>query len=205
MVWMSPRDPQALDRVSAFGRILRRARQCAGLSQQGLADLSGVSQTTISRLERGRAPHIAIDRILALQAVLGGCLPFGLCPHDHNCIWQARTDFERDSLHRPAAVKGLSFQWPHDDVGQWAEDYPELASDDPVPVAPAAPAAHAAQSASPAAQSARETEIAPPTGLAMEVQAAAARTHAADPAEATDVEDQSVMPDWMFDLTRLPP
>src|SRR3954467_2773881 len=166
---MSPTDAKETDRVSAFGRILRRARHCAGLSQQRLADLSGVSQTTISRLERGKAPRTPIDRVLVLQAVLGGCLPMGVCPHDHHCIWKSRSKFELESLHRPAAVSGLSFQWPHDDRGDWADDYPELPVDPPVP-----------------AQSAKQTEIAPPTGLVE--------------GEAQPVDDQAKLPDWMFEV-----
>src|SRR4051812_50218933 len=106
---MSPTDAKATDRVSAFGRILRRARHCAGLSQQRLADLSGVSQTTISRLERGKAPRTPIDRVLALQAVLGGWLPMGVCPHDHHCMWQARAEFVVESPHRPGAGRGVKF------------------------------------------------------------------------------------------------
>jgi len=81
--------------VHAFGAALRRARHCAGLSQQRLALLAGVSQTLISRLERGQAAHVGLSRILAIQTALGGCLPLGFCPHDHACIWQPRTDAER--------------------------------------------------------------------------------------------------------------
>jgi DNA-binding XRE family transcriptional regulator len=156
MAWLSPHDAYAADRLSAFGRIVRRARQCAGLSQQRLADLSGVSQTSISRLERGKAPHLALDRLLAMQVVLGGCLPLGLCPHDHPCIWQPRSALDRESLHRPALVKGLSFRWPRDEVPPWADQYPERErAADGGPESPRT-----------ASQSPTETEGTSPTGLA---------------------------------------
>lgn len=72
-----------------FGRNVRRSRQIAGLSQQRLADLSGVSQSVISRLERGRAPMLGLQRLLMIQEVLGNAMAFGECPHDHSCVWQA--------------------------------------------------------------------------------------------------------------------
>jgi transcriptional regulator with XRE-family HTH domain len=83
-----------------FGRNLRRARQIAGLSQQRLADLSGVSQSVISRLERGKAPMHALERLLMIQEVLGSAFPLGECPHDHACVWQAiGSDGQR--MHTP--------------------------------------------------------------------------------------------------------
>src|SRR5689334_16226107 len=103
-MWNPPNDKRAPDRLAAFGKVIRRARHRAGLSQQRLADLSGVSQTSISRVERAKAAHIPIDSILAIQEVLGGCFPIGICPHDHQCIWQSREAEERRWLHRPAAV-----------------------------------------------------------------------------------------------------
>jgi transcriptional regulator with XRE-family HTH domain len=78
-------DPEALRR---FGRNLRRARQIAGLSQQRLADLSGVSQSVISRLERAKAPMVGLERLLLLARALGPAWPLGECPHDHSCVWQ---------------------------------------------------------------------------------------------------------------------
>jgi DNA-binding XRE family transcriptional regulator len=41
-------------RLIRFGLNLKRARQIAGMTQQRLAELSGVSQSVISRAERGR-------------------------------------------------------------------------------------------------------------------------------------------------------
>lgn len=71
-----------------FGRYLRRARRIAQLSQSRLAELSGLSQSTISRLERALAPSVGIDRLVMLGRALGRALPLGLCPHEHDCPWQ---------------------------------------------------------------------------------------------------------------------
>ena len=93
--------------VVRFGRNLRRARQIAGLSQQRLADLSGVSQSVISRLERAKAPMVGLERLLMLQRVLGSAWPFGECPHDHTCVWQALgPDGQR--MHTPALSRNSS-------------------------------------------------------------------------------------------------
>jgi Helix-turn-helix domain len=110
MVWNSPRDGYSLERLLAFGRNIRRARRCAGYSQQRLSDLSGVSQTVISRLERARAPRLGLERILALHEVLGGCLPLGACPHDHSCIWKPQSAQDDRARHAPGPAVGLG--WP---------------------------------------------------------------------------------------------
>jgi transcriptional regulator with XRE-family HTH domain len=71
-----------------FGHYLRRARRIARLSQSRVAELSGLSQSTISRLERALAPSVGIDRLVMLGYALGRALPLGLCPHEHDCPWQ---------------------------------------------------------------------------------------------------------------------
>jgi transcriptional regulator with XRE-family HTH domain len=71
-----------------FGRYLKRARGLSQLSQRRLAELSGLSQSTISRLERGIAPSVGIDRIVVLGRALRRALPLGTCPHEHDCPWQ---------------------------------------------------------------------------------------------------------------------
>jgi transcriptional regulator with XRE-family HTH domain len=75
-------------RLVRFGRYVRRARHIAGMSQQRLADISGVSQPTVSRLERGLTPSMGVDKLAALAEVFGRSLPLGFCPHDHDCPWQ---------------------------------------------------------------------------------------------------------------------
>ena len=53
-----------------IGRNVKKARESAGLSQEGLAELLGVSRATLSAIENG---HIAIDstKLLAAARVLG--------------------------------------------------------------------------------------------------------------------------------------
>jgi transcriptional regulator with XRE-family HTH domain len=91
-----------------FGRNVRRARHIAGLSQQRLADLSGVSQSVISRLERAKAPMIGLERLLMLERVLGSAFPFGECPHDHSCIWQ-QLGPEGQRTHTPTLATNRSY------------------------------------------------------------------------------------------------
>ena len=73
------------ERLVAFGLALRHARYRTSLTQARLEDRSGVDQTLISRLERGKAPHCSLNRILSLQEALGRDLPLGVCPHEHVC------------------------------------------------------------------------------------------------------------------------
>jgi DNA-binding XRE family transcriptional regulator len=79
-----PRIPEALRQL---GEAVRQARRDHGLSQVALARLGGVSQSSISRLERGLAPQAPMHRIVTLGLVLGRVLPLGRCPHDHECRW----------------------------------------------------------------------------------------------------------------------
>jgi len=101
-------DPAADPHLVRFGRNLKRARQIAGISQQRLADLSGVSQSVISRLERALAPRLGLERLLQLQQVLGNALPLGECPHDHMCVWRPLTPDGQRSHTEPLAA-GVSF------------------------------------------------------------------------------------------------
>lgn len=53
-----------------FGAKVRKAREAAGLSQEALADLSGMSRTVISPLERGgHMPRL--DTVIKLAGALG--------------------------------------------------------------------------------------------------------------------------------------
>ncbi len=60
----------------SFGTILKRLREAKGLSQQELAEQSGISRVQITRLENDtRAPLLATAQ--ALSAALGvNCLAF---------------------------------------------------------------------------------------------------------------------------------
>ncbi len=81
-------DPDLDDLLIHFGEAVRQARLEAGLSQEWLERRTGVDQTAISRLERGRAARIPLARVLVLAEALGGLLPIGQCPHDHRCRWR---------------------------------------------------------------------------------------------------------------------
>lgn len=52
-----------------LGRVLRDRRRVRGLSQKELAERTGISQPTISNVERG-ASRASIDTILRLAATL---------------------------------------------------------------------------------------------------------------------------------------
>jgi DNA-binding XRE family transcriptional regulator len=71
----------------ALGGLVRRARLYAGLSQQQVAARSGVSQSVISRFERGLAPGMSVERLIRIADAIGPSLPLGFCPHDHVCAW----------------------------------------------------------------------------------------------------------------------
>ena len=73
----------------AFGQYLKRSRYLALLSQHRLAEASGVDQGLISRIERAKAPWVRLDRLVKLGDGLGRTFPFGYCPHEHWCLWQA--------------------------------------------------------------------------------------------------------------------
>ena len=69
------------------GARFRRGRERARLTQRHLADRAGVSQSVISRFERGLLSHMSAERIVRLAMALGPTFPFGACPHDHACDW----------------------------------------------------------------------------------------------------------------------
>ena len=90
--WRHPvtgrRDWKPSPEILLFGRYVRRARYFARLSQDDLAWEAQVSQSMVSRLERGDAPAMGIDRLIRVGAGLGNNLPLGFCPHTHLCPWQ---------------------------------------------------------------------------------------------------------------------
>lgn len=71
-----------------FGRYVRRSRYLAGMSQVQVAAASGVEQGSISRLERGLAPAMKVERVVRLAAAIGRDFPLGFCPHEHWCPLQ---------------------------------------------------------------------------------------------------------------------
>ena len=70
-----------------IGSRFRYGRRQAGLSQRRVSERSGVSQSLISRFERGMAPGMAAQRIVDIAMALGPGFPFGCCPHPHRCAW----------------------------------------------------------------------------------------------------------------------
>ena len=108
------------------GRYLRRARRLAGISQQRMARDANVSQSMVSRTERGVAPGMGLERFVAMCEALGRIFPLGTCPHDHECAWQPIKPPE----HQQSAVEHLLAMLlspPGDEVGQ---ETPALVPDD---------------------------------------------------------------------------
>jgi transcriptional regulator with XRE-family HTH domain len=89
-----------------FGAELRRCRSVSGLSQGRLADLSGVSQSSISRLERGKAPYASLQLIVRLGEAMNGRMPIAHCPHKHGCVWE-----RLDESGNPAERRDATYDW----------------------------------------------------------------------------------------------
>lgn len=58
-------------KVADIGAVVRSYRKAAGLSQQDLAAMAGVSRATLNYLESGRDIEIGASRLLALVDLLG--------------------------------------------------------------------------------------------------------------------------------------
>lgn len=69
-------DPLTREGMQLVGAAVKRRRLRLGLSQTRLEHMTGIDQTTISRLERGRRRGLRWSRFTLLVAVLGG-LDFG--------------------------------------------------------------------------------------------------------------------------------
>jgi transcriptional regulator with XRE-family HTH domain len=80
----------------------------AGLSQQQLAAKALISQSVISRFERGLAPGMSTERLILLAEAVGWRFPLGYCPHDHECQWVRIEPIRYD--HPPA--RSRSFNLP---------------------------------------------------------------------------------------------
>lgn len=66
--------------LQLIGEELRNARLSAGLTQQQVGDAVGLSHTTISRIELGRAPHVSYETLVLIATVLGLDLPLRAFP-----------------------------------------------------------------------------------------------------------------------------
>ena len=93
---MSARDYAIGDRLSA----LRRDRK---LSQEALAEKSGVSMSLITKLEQGRRHSMAIGTARKLAAALGASVG-GLLGDDGAPVWSAQDERDRQL---GARVRGL--------------------------------------------------------------------------------------------------
>jgi transcriptional regulator with XRE-family HTH domain len=63
-----------------IGNELRDARRTAALSQQRVAGLAGLSQSELSRIERGESVHVAAESLGGIAAVVGLRLSIKLYP-----------------------------------------------------------------------------------------------------------------------------
>lgn len=72
----------------AVGRYLIRSRKYVEQTQRELSQEADVSQSMVSRLERGRASATPLANFLKVGSALGRLFPLGFCPHDHACAWQ---------------------------------------------------------------------------------------------------------------------
>jgi transcriptional regulator with XRE-family HTH domain len=81
-----------------FGVEFRRCRLYAGISQVELARRSGVSQSTISRIERGKAASASLIKLVRISEAMRSGFPFGFCPHPHFCAWNRLDEDGRTSV-----------------------------------------------------------------------------------------------------------
>jgi transcriptional regulator with XRE-family HTH domain len=58
-----PADPA----LEWYGASVRRRRESSGLSQAGLANSVGVSQSTISRIENAQMPHASMTTVARIE------------------------------------------------------------------------------------------------------------------------------------------
>ncbi len=65
-----PSDNLRVTHRAVFGERVRELRVAAGMSQEGLADASGLHRTYISSLERGQR-NLGLDDIIILARALG--------------------------------------------------------------------------------------------------------------------------------------
>jgi predicted transcriptional regulator len=63
-------DPVVLRGLAIIGRALYEARRRAGVTQRHLAEICGVHQSTISRLECGRLNGIRLKKLAVIVAAL---------------------------------------------------------------------------------------------------------------------------------------
>jgi HTH-type transcriptional regulator/antitoxin HipB len=62
--------------LQELGEAIAQRRQALGMKQGVVAEQSGISQETLSRLERGRSTEFGSRKLMAILAVLGMELQF---------------------------------------------------------------------------------------------------------------------------------
>jgi transcriptional regulator with XRE-family HTH domain len=84
MAWTdrSPEDAVTQAGLDAIGRVVRDLRQSRRLSQRDLQAISGVHQTTISRIENGRQAGVRWSRFARLIGAMS--TPGDLQPQDRD-------------------------------------------------------------------------------------------------------------------------
>jgi transcriptional regulator with XRE-family HTH domain len=98
---------QASWRLQRLGRELRLARMTAGASQQAIADRLGISRPVISRIERGKLPHLSVHALHRFAAVVGLRAAVNLYPGGRHVVDAPQLALLNDLRQR----LGLAFQW----------------------------------------------------------------------------------------------
>jgi transcriptional regulator with XRE-family HTH domain len=115
------RNETATQQTIEIGQRFRLGRQQAGLTQRRVAERADVSQSEVSRLERGRRPGMALFRLVAIAYALGPQFPFGTCPHDHRCVYSRRPP-EEDELLIGQARQSRAGSEDANGFDDWAAD-----------------------------------------------------------------------------------
>lgn len=76
-------------RLLEIGNLIHTRRARAGLSQQQLAKLAGLSRLTINQLERGKLKDLGVAKLMALARVLGIDISAQARPAKENGLFMA--------------------------------------------------------------------------------------------------------------------
>lgn len=118
--------------LALIGDELRDVRLTGGLSQSQVGAIVGVSRQEISRIERGRSPHVAYETLVAVAKALGLDLPLRAFPNGDRVrdagqlalLGRFRALLPADLRHRtevPIGVPGDRRAWDEViDGGEWS-------------------------------------------------------------------------------------
>ena len=93
--------------MELVGARFKHGRRQAAKSQRWVADRAGISQSVVSRFERGLVSHTSAERIIRLAEALGPGFPFGFCPHNHECAWPFDPRAPEAPRPRPPLLPGI--------------------------------------------------------------------------------------------------